>query len=321
MWILYAKRPLTAEELLQALAVRPDAPYFNRDYMSSLQTITDACLGLIVLDEQRSTVHFYHLALTEYSHNSENSKDLFRDAEYKIAEACVACLSYRFSEKFSADEDLAERFRTFPFLSYATHHWGTHVRQIQRRLATQCLRFLSRKENASIAYQALNQDFSIPDVIDDYHPDRGFGTGDLPSHDNGTDGKVAQNNPDIHLAIRFRLLSYISELIKGGSGDADRDIYGRTSLSWAAEYDLKDVVEALLEKVPEAIDLPDLHGRAPLSWAAWRGSWSCVAVLLNKNFPVQIDRLDIFGRTAFSWAAWHSHLRILKFLVSRSHGN
>jgi len=55
-WITYARRPLTVSELQHALAVMPDMTDMDPDNIIDKDILTSVCAGLVVVDEEQSTV-------------------------------------------------------------------------------------------------------------------------------------------------------------------------------------------------------------------------------------------------------------------------
>jgi len=56
MWISHAERPLRADELCHALAVKLGSTDFNASNIPSISTLVGCCRGLITVDKEASTV-------------------------------------------------------------------------------------------------------------------------------------------------------------------------------------------------------------------------------------------------------------------------
>src|SRR5439155_12109368 len=76
--------------------------------------------------------------------------------------------------------------------------------------------------------------------------------------------------------------------------EAEDDEYGRTPLSWAAEYGNVDVVKSLLNANAN-IEAADKYGRTPLNWAALNGHVDVVKSLLNANANIEAAN-NTYGR-------------------------
>jgi ankyrin repeat protein len=58
----------------------------------------------------------------------------------------------------------------------------------------------------------------------------------------------------------------------------------------------------------------DVEGRTPLSWAAENGHEAMVRVLLGNQY-VHSDSSDNEGRTPLSWASENGHEAVVKLLI------
>lgn len=103
---------------------------------------------------------------------------------------------------------------------------------------------------------------------------------------------------------------------------AQRDRYGRTVLSWAAEMGALDAVNILIQSsrpdVQSLLDDPGdtNRGFSPLSWAAYSGHCDVVkALCMTGRIGVQHASVDKKGQNAVSLAADRNHGEIIKVLA------
>lgn len=103
---------------------------------------------------------------------------------------------------------------------------------------------------------------------------------------------------------------------------AQRDRYGRTVLSWAAEMGALDAVKILLQcsrsDVQSLLDDPGDtdRGWSPLSWAAYSGHSEVVkALCMTGRIDVQLASVDKWGQNALSLAADRNHGEVIKVLA------
>jgi ankyrin repeat protein len=103
---------------------------------------------------------------------------------------------------------------------------------------------------------------------------------------------------------------------------AQRDRYGRTVLSWAAEMGALDAVNILIHSsrrdVQSLLDDPGDtdRGWSPLSWAAYSGHLDVVkALCMTGRIDVQLASVDKRGQNAVSLAADRNHGEIIKVLA------
>jgi hypothetical protein len=60
LWISTAIRPLSVAELLEALAIEPLARDLDGEDRSTIKTVLECCVGLVIVESTTNTVHFAH---------------------------------------------------------------------------------------------------------------------------------------------------------------------------------------------------------------------------------------------------------------------
>lgn len=93
MWVSRARRPLSVEELRQALATEIGESHFDEDNLLQVKYIIDCCFGLIVIEEESSTVRLVHYTLQDYL-QSRHQHRLVND-ETEITKICLTYLCFR----------------------------------------------------------------------------------------------------------------------------------------------------------------------------------------------------------------------------------
>jgi len=139
MWISHAERPLRADELCHALAVRLGSTDFNTDNVPSIATLVSCCQGLITVDKAVSTVRLIHFTLQEYL---SSHLDIFNRPHSAMAEIC---LTYLNSQQIKAlPTALSTDTQSTPFLGYSSAYWGVHAKRelsdFARQLALELLK-------------------------------------------------------------------------------------------------------------------------------------------------------------------------------------
>jgi len=99
MWISHSERPLSVDEICQAVAVKIGSTDINTNNVPSIQTVLGYCQGLAVVDKRSSTIRLIHFTLKEYL---SRHADLFDGAH---------CLTYL---NFQATKDLSASPSTYP---------------------------------------------------------------------------------------------------------------------------------------------------------------------------------------------------------------
>ncbi|KAF3920306.1 Ankyrin-2 [Arthrobotrys entomopaga] len=101
--------------------------------------------------------------------------------------------------------------------------------------------------------------------------------------------------------------------------DADRflrDNEERTAASHAAENNVLDVLNIILQQNTTDLAGNDVHGMTPLMYAAKRGNIGCVQALLGEKY-LGIDRRNHTGDSALHLAAEGGHTNIVELLLAK----
>ncbi|TIA29036.1 hypothetical protein D6C79_10067, partial [Aureobasidium pullulans] len=101
-YMAVAKRPLTSEELGEAISIEPCQPYFMRERMINNPTnIIRWCHGLAVLDELNETLQFAHSSVRDFFCSLETEHVVLHgfhfvqeQVEREFGDICVTYLSF-----------------------------------------------------------------------------------------------------------------------------------------------------------------------------------------------------------------------------------
>jgi len=125
-WILHSRRPLSIDELLGAIAIRPFRPTSLQPKFFILpDSLVRYCQGLIVIDDD-DTVRFTHYTVREFF------AKIYLDQLLTHIDLAKVCLTYlivddletlRSVESWSIFDDAIH-----PFAEYAATYWGSHTR-------------------------------------------------------------------------------------------------------------------------------------------------------------------------------------------------
>jgi len=293
MWISHAERPLQADELCHALAVRLGSTDFNTDNVPSISTLVGCCQGLITVDKGASTVRLIHFTLQEYL---SSHLDIFNRPHSAMAEIC---LTYLNSQQVKALPNApSSDTQSTPFLGYCSVYWGVHA----RRELSDCARLLAL-ELLKGHYNQISTKFLLARVkLLKFFVER-----------------LATLSPfsGLHCASFFGIVEVVVGLIEMGCYDINEgDFSGRTPLAWAAHSGHEEVVNFLLGREEVNPDKPDIEGLTPLSLAAWNGHEQVVGILLGQE-EVNPDKPGNYGRTPLSYAASDGHDGVVKILLGR----
>ena len=258
MWISHAERPLTADELCHALALKPGSTEFDANNVPLMSILVSCCQGLITVDKKASTVRLIHITLRKYLSAHPGTFDRSHAA---MAEICLTYLNSKQVKAISADP--SPDIRDAPFLQYCSVYWGVHAKKelsaCARSLALKLLQqydgHISGKLLLGQARHLYVKDFSISFSF------------------NG-----------LHCASFFGVVEVADALIARGTYDINgRDFGGYTPLAWAARNGHDAMVKMLLGREAIDPDKPDYSGRTPLSRAAGKGHEGVVQILRDNR--------------------------------------
>ncbi|KAK0703024.1 hypothetical protein B0T26DRAFT_744167 [Lasiosphaeria miniovina] len=255
-WITHAKRPLRIVELQVALAIEIGDPGLDKDNLEKTERIISVCAGLVTIQEESEIVEFVHYTTQEYMQRKQ--KDLFADAESEITKSCVTYLSFNvFDSGFCpTDATFEARLQANRLYDYAAHNWGHHARA--SGFCEGIIAFLkstSKVEASSQALMAIKLSWTST-----YSQD------------------VPRRMSGFHLAAYFGVQDAVYGLLQHWNSIDEKDSYGQTPLSWAAENGHEAVVQQLLAK-GAIVETKDDYGQTPLLWAAENGYEAVVQLL------------------------------------------
>ena len=156
-YIFYAKRPLSLAELGQILAVEAGDTDLDPNAVPETEILLTVCAGLITTEEQGATVGLTHFTVQEYLDTHRDKLLGKPDAEF--AKACLSYLAFDVFEDgpcMSVDQ-FQVRLEDYPFLEYASHHWGNHVigNQLHEGVGVVLSKFLGNQNRLASSVQFL----------------------------------------------------------------------------------------------------------------------------------------------------------------------
>ncbi|KAH7194669.1 ankyrin repeat-containing domain protein [Fusarium oxysporum] len=135
-WLVFAKRPLTIEELRIAVIIRETDSNIDEDSLMDIKDMVSVCAGLVTVDEKNDRVTLIHYTTKEYLKRTWPTwTNWHRDAEVVIATSCLTYLfSPVFDVEFSEMDQHLEREKAgrqvYPLLDYSLHHAALHARLV-----------------------------------------------------------------------------------------------------------------------------------------------------------------------------------------------
>src|SRR5947207_1771237 len=127
-WVAFATRPLTVDEILDALSVEEWSPARDPENVISIDVMLQSCMGLLTIQNASNTVHFSHFTARNYL---LEHLEMIPTALY-LAKVCLTYLLFTGIEDNTIDPDSAESHdntcSNFPMLQYAAQNWTIHVK-------------------------------------------------------------------------------------------------------------------------------------------------------------------------------------------------
>lgn len=335
-WLTFANRPLSLQELQEALQVDallhyasstvPKSLVINGSFSASnpdkTAVITELCWGFVETREYQRlgntsdsmadgetsdlVLHLVHESAREYLKN-RNSKETSSEVAWKdvpsespdmyIANVCLHCLWFHAETSPPAQSVIQQRPK-YLLLHYATMYWPEHA-----KLADQ----------QSSSHQTLLRHLRWPSTKVISCWSRLYQK--MPRH-----SAISPNGgwKVEHAAAAFGLYN-LALAIHGAAGFSNAtwdvgDATGRTPLSWAAERGHLSIVRLILQKGARMNTRDNRHGLSPLHWAASKGHRTVVEVLLEAGADVD-DYMG--GSTPLAIAVARGHQTVVKTLLER----
>jgi hypothetical protein len=269
-WVYLAERLLSVEELLHALATKKEHLDLDRDNFVNRETFLENCMGLVIIDEQTSTVHLVHKSLQDYL---STRCDLFKNGHNTIAQTCLTYLKFqsvitRSEAMASKAENPEDVSNDLALVGYAACQWGHHLRK-------------SGQEGSvvELAQKYLSMD---PQKCfwSQWHLHRHI----YGRYDSDTKSSVAWFSK-LHIIAYFGTYSVLSKIAPAATEVDSKDSNNRSPLWWASSNGYKDVVRWFLENGAQP-NSEDKDGQTPLSRAIEIGNKAVVEQLLIKGAKV-----------------------------------
>ena len=293
-----AHRPLSLEELLQALAIDPGTSDIDEDKDFDKEGILRATAGLISIDSDGGAVRL-HSTLQDYL--IKTLEQWFPEAELDMAVICMTFLSFvTFSKPCRDAEGFNIKKRRYPFIAYASQYWGDHVRDAGSTPSlVNALTIVSDEMRVATCIQAA------------FLTDKGYAGWDV---DRGVDG--------LHLCAWFGFSSYISTLQQEDEDDFEVDVleptYKQTPLMYACRRGKVEVIEMLLSR-GASVAIFSARGRTALMEAIVHGQEEVVDFLLEKKpkgLDINVVLAKEYNRTPLMLAVHHRYGKIVDSLLA-----
>ena len=337
-----ARRPLTAEELREALSVVPgDATWNPAKALNDVFSVLTCCGSLLINDEEHFTIQFVHHSVKQFLLNGGKASEAAittHSANRTMSEIVLTYLNYNIFDTQLSTVHSSQVVNQSPMPKIVHSALGSS--STVSNLALQLLK--SRKQ----------PNFDVNKVFRETR-EKALGTNSIHQHHfrsytrlywaqhildlSDLDpvmyrlllrlcrGKVVDTNATdefgrtlLSLAARIGNEIVVRALLESGMAEVEsKDKSGQTPLSWAAMYGHKAVVKLLLETGKVDVESKDMYGRTPLSEAASKAGngYEAVVKLLLETGRADVESKDNYGQTPLSWAAKNGHKAVVKLLL------
>ena len=292
MWVSHARRPLHIGELCHALATKLGDTELDQDNLLPPRTIVESCSGLLVLNDESSTIRLVHYTLKDFLQS--RGAQLLRQEETYITQVLFTYLCFdqpsgstaKETQNGNKDSNIYEELTMNrpSLLEYAATNWGYHAKiSNSSKINELALAFLENAQKLTRAMQSQTPSLTYPEELNHHHdPWR--------SH-------FRHKRTALHVVAEFGLVELLRLLIDRGLDIEARDSYHNTSLHDATINGQKDALNLLLDCGAE-IDANNFDGNTPLYLAVSYSHDQLVSTLLERGANVGEDCID-------SWSPLH----------------
>ena len=342
-WLVCAKSELKIEELRHALAVEDCTSKLDHDNLPEADDILSSCAGLVILDEQTSTVRLVHYTTQKYLESI-----LSRWAPYAHEVITKTCLTYLAFEDILTSCMRLTTKSCYRFVNLLDHlpldqalvrygacNWASHAKQCWNEVIEErVLMFLKDPHQASSCLAMVPQYRDLVVTLDGrdataLHASAFFGleeaTIQLLVEGSSPDAKDGEGNTPLHYAMiphsgtSNREQEVIVKLLLARD-DVNPNAVNEgfwTPLHFAALYGREDMTRLLMAQSNIDLKSPDrLFGRTALYVAVQHGHESVVRLLLEKD-DTQIHLRDKGGNTILLCAVKSGHGDLVEYLLQR----
>ncbi|KAL8716490.1 MAG: hypothetical protein Q9225_006191 [Loekoesia sp. 1 TL-2023] len=337
-WVAYAYRPLTVHELKEALAIEPDDKDFEKDAMSPIDIVLEACAGLLIVDEETQQARLVHYTAQEYFDGLLDAR--FRNVHALVAGDCITYLSYndfQSSKKsdiddsstisnhdtYQSSDESGDEHTSYYLLHYAAKFWAQHVTAgYGDSLSTQVCGFLASNPRMWLYYRLsepfttllVNLETCIGIGIAAY-----FGLDDALSRllqdEVGIDKKTYDGNSALHLAAHNDQVEAIDILLEHGADIECGNKYETTPLGVAIRERSVRVAYLLVERGANVMAV-DGCGSGPFALVLWDSPIPFLQLVLDLG--ADINSQDGYGRTQLMHRAQACDLETMRWLLEKN---
>jgi ankyrin repeat protein len=338
-WIIYAQRPLSIEELQEALAINSTCTSIHDLQPDSPQVILEACGNL--LEEVNDAIRPIHYTVQEFLTTATGQELLphavrtqLLDSSSMHTRLSLACLAYielaSFAKPAQEGYKLHERLFYNVFAGYACQNFDYHISccdKTPQNIMDELERLFNRDNTylaAVLQIRILQGDYAYNSIIQQFNPVEFLVSASTIMYSTSLYNITAirqrwvdQTTPKyaLHLAASARLSSAINRLLKEGCDVNEKDGSGSTPLYYACLNNGPKIVQLLLNRRAYINVQGGYYGNA-LYAASARGHEQVVKILLDKGADINAQSGGDYSN-ALETASARGYKQIVKMLLEK----
>ncbi|RYP74866.1 hypothetical protein DL771_002787 [Monosporascus sp. 5C6A] len=329
LWLTYAMRPLTMDELKDAISQRSDVKWSHDRYRPTEEEFRQVYADFAMFDGKGVSISHY----TAVTFLERYLPNIIEKPELMIAERCLIYLSNPDFKSAVSRTDMTSLLERFPLLGYAADHWHEHLviggiednRLIDRAvdillddalLSNTVKAMTTLKHESGVTGLHLVAFLGIADLVDCY----GERLTKFAHKKVNINTKTKSDETVLHFAVKGGHCEVIERLLQLGVDVNAKARLGRTALHKAIEEQHEELVLELLGVVKRLdmhldVDAIDEEGYTPLISAARYGMVDTVKALANAGANLDATANDAWS--ALRWAASNNYDLVVEELLNK----
>ncbi|KAH6906631.1 ankyrin repeat-containing domain protein [Coprinopsis sp. MPI-PUGE-AT-0042] len=317
LWIIYATRELTIDELRYAVAICPDTYAYEPTRLVPEALLLSTCCGLVALDEQTRLVRLIHYTVKDAI--QPLLLHFFPDPHAVLVSVCTSYLIECGFQKatFKSARELYKVLAKDPLLDYAHCSWDFHAHESHPSglAASVVAKFVLGCKG----YPAVTRTSSIDcDLLGPLHAAVYFGFDHLihPATDlQHLNEFTYRGKSPLFLACQEIKGTSIEALLALPGVDANLRCNGETPLMHASRQGYLEIVKLVLKCPGLDVNVADaLDVQTALMHAARRRDPAIAKTLLDHP-DIDVNVADKRGLSALTHALLYGHLEMVQLLL------